>query len=122
MKMSLDEADAALVIRGYGPGEVAVGNRIYRSSLLVTPGGVRPDWGPQAADEISSTHLAEILEHRPELLILGTGAAQVFPARRLFADLMDAGVGYEVMDTAAACRTYNILLGEGRRVVAALIP
>lgn len=122
MKMSLDETDQALVIRGYGAGEVAVGNRTYSCSLLVTPAGVRPDWGPDTAADIAAHHLAEVLDHRPELLILGTGTAQVFPARRLFADLMEAGVGYEVMDTAAACRTYNILLAEGRRVVAALIP
>jgi uncharacterized protein len=121
MKMSLDETDQALVIRGYGAGEVAVGNRTYTSSLLVTPAGVRPDWGPDTAEDITTRHLAEVLDHQPELLILGTGTAQIFPARRLFADLMDAGIGYEVMDTAAACRTYNILLAEGRRVVAALL-
>jgi uncharacterized protein len=121
MKMSLDETDRALVIRGYGAGEVQVGAHTYTSSLLVTPSGVRADWGPDTPEAITARHLARVLEHDPELLILGTGATQVFPARRLFVELMDAGVGYEVMDTAAACRTYNILLAEGRRVVAALL-
>jgi len=121
MKFSLDDTDEALVVHGYGPGEVQVGGRRYRRSLLITPDGVRPDWGPDALDELTASHLAEALAHGPELLLLGTGEQQQFPSPRLFVTLMDAGVGYEVMDTAAACRTYNILLGEGRRVVAALL-
>jgi uncharacterized protein len=121
MKISLDDMDERLVIRGYGPGEVAVGRQRYSRSLLVTPEGVVPEWGPDTVAEITAAHLADILAYRPELLILGTGERQQFPSPRLFTDLMDARVGYEVMDTAAACRTYNILLAEGRRVVAALL-
>lgn len=121
MKMALDDIDQRLVIRGYGPGEVAVGNRTYNSSLLITPDGVVPDWEPAAVEDITPRHVMAILDYRPELLILGTGDRQEFPSPRLFADLMDARVGYEVMATPAACRTYNILLGEGRRVVAALL-
>lgn len=121
MKMALDDIDERLVIRGYGPGELAVGRQTYTSSLLVTPDGVVADWGPGGVDEITSRHLLAILDYSPELLILGTGERQAFPEPRLFVDLMDARVGYEVMNTPAACRTYNILLGEGRRVVAALL-
>lgn len=121
MKFSLDQIDENLVINGYGPGEVAVGAHIYRSSLLVTPNGVVADWGPESAADICAEHLAVILGYQPELLVLGTGEQQVFPSPGLFAELMAAGVGYEVMNTPAACRTYNILLGEGRRVVAALL-
>lgn len=121
MKIALDDIDESLVIRGYGPGEIAVGRRRYSTSLLVTPGGVVADWGPQTVADITARHLFAVLDHQPEVLILGTGERQDFPPRRLFVDLIDAGVGYEVMDTAAACRTYNILLAEGRRVVAALL-
>jgi uncharacterized protein len=121
MKFSLDHSNDNLVISGYGPGEVAVGRRRYTASLLVAPDGVCPEWGPATVADLNAEHLAEVLEHRPELLILGTGERQQFPEPALFAALMAAGVGYEVMDTAAACRTYNILLGEGRRVVAALL-
>lgn len=121
MKMALDDIDERLVIRGYGPGELAVGRQTYTDSLLVTPDGVVPDWEPDCVADITARHLLAILDYRPELLILGTGEHQEFPSPRLFVDLMDARVGYEVMDTAAACRTYNILLGEGRRVVAALL-
>jgi uncharacterized protein len=121
MKFSLDQIDGNLLISGYGPGEVLVGGQRHVTSLLITPDGVRPDWGPATVADIDGRHLAGVLEYRPELLILGTGERQEFPAARLFVDLMDAGVGYEIMDTAAACRTYNILLGEGRRVVAALL-
>jgi uncharacterized protein len=121
MKFSLDQSNETLVIRGYGPGEVMVGPHTYRQSLLVTPTGVVPDWAPQAVAQITAEHLSGILGYAPELLVLGTGERQTFPEPSLFAELMAAGVGFEVMDTAAACRTYNILLGEGRRVVAALL-
>lgn len=122
MKFSLDRIDPALVIGGYDDGEIEVGRRRYSGSLLVTPDGVQPDWPPQTVEELSARHLLTLLDFHPELVILGTGAQQRFPEPRLFAALMDAGVGYEVMNTAAACRTYNILLAEGRRVVAALLP
>jgi uncharacterized protein len=121
MKFSLDQIDPRLTIHGYGPGELQVGQQRYTGSLLVTPDGVLPDWPPATVDDITAKDLFKVLDYRPELVILGTGERQQFPEPRLFVDLMDAGVGYEVMDTAAACRTYNILLGEGRRVVAALL-
>lgn len=121
MKLSQDNIDERLVIRAYGPGEVAVGHSIHRHSLLVTPDGVVPDWGPETVAQITPQHLLAILDYRPELLILGTGAKQDFPSPKLFAALMEQRVGYEVMNTPAACRTYNILLSEGRRVVAALL-
>lgn len=121
MKMSLDQINPRLVITGYGPGELQVGQQRYTASLLVTPDGVRPEWGPVSINDISGRHLFDLLEHRPEILILGTGESQQFPDPRLFIDLMDAGVGYEVMDTAAACRTYNVLLSEGRKVLGAFL-
>lgn len=121
MKFSLDQIDGRLAISGYAPGEVLVGRQRYTASLLVTPDGVLSDWGPARVEDVTARDLSRALDHRPELLILGTGERQAFPNPRVFVDLMDAGVGYEVMDTAAACRTYNILLAEGRRVVAALL-
>lgn len=120
MKMALDEIDARLVVQGYGPGELAVGGRTYDGSVLITPDGVQADWGPTGVEDLTARHVMAWLDHAPELVILGTGARQEFPSPRLFVDLIDAQIGYEVMDTAAACRTFNILLGEGRRVIAAL--
>jgi len=122
MKFALESSAGALVIRGYEPGAILIGPNAYQSSLLVMSDWVDPDWEPASVTELTAKHLSRLLEKRPEIIILGTGERQVFPAPRLFIDVMDAGIGYEVMDTAAACRTYNILLTEGRAVLGALFP
>ena len=122
MKFALESSTGALVIRGYEPGAILIGPETYRSSVLVMSDWVDPDWEPASVNELTTRHLLDLLEKRPEIVILGTGERQIFPAPRLFMDVMDAGVGYEVMDTAAACRTYNILRAEGRAVLGALIP
>ena len=80
------------------------------------------DWEPESIHHLAGRHVAALLSHGPEVVIVGTGEVQVFPDVQLFVALMDAGIGYEVMDTAAACRTYNVLYAEGRRVLAALFP
>ena len=121
MKFAQDTANEHYRIQSVEPGRVRVAGRHYTSSLLVLPDRVVPDWGPDSVDDLDRRVLADLLEHRPEILILGTGGRQVFPDPRLFVALMEIGVGYEVMATDAACRTYNILLSEGRRVLAALI-
>lgn len=120
MKFALESSGGALAIRGYEPGSIIIGPETYRSSLLVMADWVDSDWAPESVAELTAKHLTQLVDKRPEIVILGTGERQVFPAPRLFADLMDAGIGYEVMDTAAACRTYNILLAEGRAVLGAL--
>jgi uncharacterized protein len=121
MKFAQDTVNSRYLIESVDPGRVRVGGRDYTSSLLVLPDRVVPDWPPESIGDLSGRVLGALLEHRPEIVILGTGSRQVFPEPRLFVSLMDLGVGYEVMATDAACRTYNILLAEGRRVLAALI-
>jgi uncharacterized protein len=79
------------------------------------------DWPATSVEALAPDHLAAIVEMRPEIVLLGSGAAFRFPEPALLAPLYRAGIGVEVMDTPAACRTYNILMGEGRNVVAALI-
>ena len=116
MKFALESPGGALIIRGYEPGSVLIGLETYRSSLLVMSNWVDPDWEPASVAELAAKHVSQLIDKGPEIVILGTGE------RQLFMDLMDAGIGYEVMDTAAACRTYNILLTEGRAVLAALFP
>ena len=80
------------------------------------------DWGALSAETLTDEHLRSLLAQRPELVIYGSGARLRFLPAPVFRPLIDAGVGMETMDTAAACRTYNILASEGRRVVAALLP
>ena len=106
---------------GYGDGYVAVNGARHSSSLVVSSDRLITDWPVASVDGIQADHLAAIVELQPEIVLIGTGRAFRFPEPRLLAPLHNARIGVEVMDTAAACRTYNILLAEGRGVVAALI-
>lgn len=121
MKMSMDSADGAYRILGYSDGEIRINDARYDTSLLVSPDTLVTEWGPTSLMALSSAHLDSVRELEPEVVLLGTGAQQTFPARDLMLSLMRAGIGLEIMDTASACRTYNVLMSEGRRVVAALI-
>jgi uncharacterized protein len=111
------------VIRSYGPGRFLIGEREWREPVLVTPTVTTP-LGVTRAEEIGVDTLAflKTIEPPTELLVLGCGARAVFvpPAQR--ASFKAAGLGLEVVDTGAACRIYNVLLAEGRRVAAVLIP
>lgn len=116
--------DAELpTVRHYHPGELRVLDTAYEHSIIVTPHGIIDDWPPQTSDELVAAHLARLLElePRPEVVLLGTGERQQFPPRAVMAPLLAAGVGVEIMATAPACRTWNIVLAEGRRAAAALI-
>jgi uncharacterized protein len=120
MKFHL-QAPAANVIQALGTDWVRIGETDYRQNLVVTPDAVAMGWAPAGFAALTEADFAGLLQHRPELVLLGTGAAQRFPHPRLLRALSEARVGVEVMDTRAACRTFNILIAEDRRVVAALI-
>ena len=121
MKFERDPADGRNTFTGYGAGYVEVNGKRYSSSLVVSGERLVIDWPATSVDALAADHLAAILELKPEIAILGTGATFRFPDPARLAALHQARIGVEVMDTPAACRTYNILLGEGRNVVAALI-
>jgi uncharacterized protein len=111
------------VIRTYGPGRFLISDREWREPVLVTPTVTRP-WAVTRAEELSLASLAA-LKDAPvptELLVLGCGARAIFVPPALRTELKAAGLGLEVVDTGSACRIYNVLLAEGRRVAAALIP
>jgi uncharacterized protein len=120
MKFHLQSPEATLVT-GLGDGWIRVGATEYRASCVLTPEGVVEGFAPGGFDKLAAADFDGLLVHRPEILLLGTGARQRFPHPRLSQGLTAARVGLEVMDSRAACRTYNILLGEGRRVVAAVM-
>ena len=121
MKFHL-QAPASNLVTGAGPGWIRVGVDEYRAPVLLLPDGVvQTGWAPAGLDALAAADLAALLKHTPEIVLLGTGATQRFLHPRVLAPLTDARVGVETMDTGAACRTYNILVGEGRRVVAALL-
>ncbi len=121
MHITQDFGDARYVIRGYEPGAVQVNDTRYTASLVVMPERLHTDWAPRHVEELSEPHLRLIAELEPELVILGTGARFRFPAPQVQAYFVRRGIGIEVMDTAAACRTYNVLMNEGRNVACALL-
>ena len=120
MKFHL-QAPGANIVTGTGPGWVRVGNDEYRGNIVLTATGVTPGFAPQGFDALTDADFEPLLAGSPEVVLLGTGATQRFPHPRVTAPLHRARIGLEVMDTRAACRTYNILVAEGRNVAAALI-
>lgn len=120
MKFHLSTPDGN-VVTGEGPGWVRIGAQEYRSGIVLTPDTVVPGWAPAGFDALTDADFAGLLAQMPEIVLLGTGSTIRFPHPRLTRTLFEARVGVEVMDTPAACRTFNILAAEGRKVVAALI-
>ena len=120
MKLHASSVSRLHAFTGYGEGYVLVNGQRRETSLLVTPERLL-DWAPASFAGLDEAHFALIAELRPEVVLLGTGARQRFPHPRLTAPLARAGIGLEVMDVQAACRTYNILVAEERKVAAALL-
>jgi uncharacterized protein len=121
LKFERDEASGRNTFTGYGDGYVEVNRKRYSSSLVVAAERLVADWPVSRVEGLTADHLAALVALSPEIVLLGTGPRFHFPPPVLLAPLYQAGIGVEVMDTPAACRTYNILLGEGRNVVAALV-
>jgi len=94
---------------------------VITSSFIMTPNQLIRNWPPQSVAEICAEHLALITELDPEVVLLGTGEILEFPDIKLTYQIMEQGIGIEIMDSAAACRTYNVLMLEGRRVAIALV-
>lgn len=121
MKMTQDKGNARYVINAHAPGQVTINHSIYTSSLVVSPERLVPEWRPRSIDELASGDIDVILDEAPEIVLLGTGSMQRFPTSDILMRFGEAGVGCEVMDNAAACRTYTVLMAERRRVIAALL-
>jgi len=109
------------VIRGHDATSVTIGESTYTSSLIVSPTHLITDWEPETAKSLTAENLALLVGLNPELILIGTGARQHFPSTEILRSIITDNIGYEIMDTGAACRTYNILVAEGRAVVAGLI-
>ncbi|MBM3387490.1 MAG: hypothetical protein FJY36_07475 [Betaproteobacteria bacterium] len=122
MKLQPDKSSAPLV-RAYDPHAIRIDDRLFDSSVIVSslPGQSPRAWAPQQMADLQAQDLADLAASGAELVILGTGQKLVFPAPAWLAPFAAQGVGLESMDTAAACRTYNILASEGRKVLAALL-
>jgi uncharacterized protein len=121
VQFSLQPDAEANLVRACAPGEVRVREHVIRRSVVLTASEIVFDWPPGSVEELQLDHLQAVLALKPQIILLGTGERQVFPASAIGAAIQAAGIGFEVMDTRAACRTYNVLVQEGRRVAAALI-
>ena len=115
------EATSEFAITGYTADSVSVAGVEHRQSLRVSHQAVAAPWPVASFAEITAPTVAQVTQVQPEIVIIGTGHKLRFPPPAAFAPLRDARIGFEVMDTAAACRTYNVLLGEGRQVAALLL-
>ncbi len=120
MKIVRDNAGAGLLVRSYERGRIRVRDQYYDCPLIIDRHHVQA-WLAENIETLDLAQLETALADRPEVLLLGCGAVRIQPPQRLIADLGARGIGLEVMDSGAACRTYNILACENRSVVAALL-
>ena len=120
MKFTLEAASHANLIRSYSDSELRIGDQRVQHSCLVTAERLIGDWPPESFAELAPAHLEAIFALTPELVLLGTGATQRFASAEVRGEFARRGVGLEVMELGAACRTFNVLVQEERRVLAAL--
>jgi uncharacterized protein len=121
MDLSLDRPGEYLFIRRVSATGITVVDRELTASFLLSPERAVEQWPVSNAQALNDRHVDDVLELKPEVVLLGTGTRQQFPPAAFMAGFLRRGIGIEVMDNAAAARTYGLLAGEGRRVVAAFI-
>jgi uncharacterized protein len=121
VKLQSDPHSGANTITGYGDGYIEINKIPYSHAVLLSSDGEILEWAVKSFDELSPADFTQMASLKPELIIIGTGKRQRFPKPELLKTLIEAKLGFEVMDSQAACRTYNILVGEGRQVLLALI-
>ncbi|MDQ2780016.1 MAG: Mth938-like domain-containing protein [Pseudomonadota bacterium] len=121
MKFEPDTPKDANVVSRHEPGRVWVGNAVFDTSVLVPWRGTVVDWAVARFDDLKASHFDAIAALQPEVVVFGSGERLRFAPPALMARLMAERIGVETMDTGAACRTYNVLASEGRRVLAALL-
>lgn len=121
MKLQPDIIASTNVIGGYTRHSVQVGERAWRESLLLPWQGAVRAWDAASFEQLGAPHFEQVAALAPELVLFGSGTRLRFPRPEWLQALIERRIGFETMDTAAACRTYNLLVAEGRSVVAALL-
>jgi len=121
MRFTQDSTSASNLVRAYGSGELRVNDNVYRSTIIVSASAVQAAPDIRGMEDLAGLDPSRILSQGPELVLLGTGPRQIFPAASFRAQFLSAGIGFEAMDTGAACRTFNVLVAEQRPVVALLM-
>lgn len=122
MKLHADANLTLNTVTAYGPGFIEVNRERHMGAMLLMPEGIIRPWAVASIDAIDESTLAPLLELEPEVVLLGTGDRQRMLHPRVLRSFAERGLGLDTMDTRAACRTYNILMTEGRKVLAALLP
>ena len=119
--MQLDlEKGSGILIRSFEEGKLHVNDQIIDINVMLTSDEIIADWSPASLENLSIADFELALARSPEVILLGTGLKQRFPHMQLITEIVRQGIGFEIMNTAAACRTFNVLASEQRQVVAAL--
>lgn len=121
MKLQSDPHYGANTITGYGDGYVEINKTPYAHAVVLSSDGAISEWPVKKFEDLAAHDFSQLVDLKPELILIGTGSRQRFPKPELLKALISAKIGFEIMDSQAACRTYNILVGEGRQVLLALI-
>ncbi len=121
IELTQDSPGGRFHIRGYQNNKVLINENIYDASLIVSSHTLIEKWRPLHIDDLQPSDWESVIALNPKLVLLGTGSVLRFPPGHIMAPLIEKKIGFEIMDTAAACRTFSILLAEDREVVAALI-
>ena len=121
MKLHAERIEGTNAIARHGKDGVVVNGTQFTTSVIVPWAGIVTLWNVARFEDLGADHFAALAQHEPELVLFGSGAKLRFPPASLLRPLIEGGIGFETMDTAAACRTYNVLLAEGRNVVVGLL-
>jgi uncharacterized protein len=121
MKLHANRPQALNTVTAYGPGYIEINAQRHECAVLIQPESPVLPWAPAQFDDLKIEHFERLIELEPEVVLLGTGNTQRFIHPRLTTALAQRRIGIESMDTGAACRTYNILMTEGRKVLAAVL-
>lgn len=121
MKLHLSNTAGLNIFTAYGEGYVSINNQRHEDNMIVLPTELRSGWTAARPDSLTAADMEQLLGLGTEIVLLGTGSRLRFPPGPLLRPFAAAGIGLEVMDLQAACRTYNILVTEGRKVAAALL-
>ena len=121
MKFAQDNQDEGYVITSYDSDTISINGKTFDQSLVIASNQLRENWDVSNIALLSPEHIDLVLDFSPELILIGTGNQLIFPAIEIYSGIIERGIGVDFMDTGAACRTYNILMSEGRDVVAGLI-
>lgn len=122
MRFTQDSGFGLNVIRAHGAGRLQINDAVFTAAVIVTPSALLPAPFAERADALGARHAQSLLDLDPQIVLIGSGERQVFAPQSFCAQFLSKGIGVEAMSTGAACRTFNVLVSERRRVLALLWP